>query len=250
VNPKKDWKSHIKQRVVRLHERAEQSLEQVRTRLLILSTPRSGSSLFCDVLNQSGQTGWALEWFHPLLLEAQAELLGTQQLNFSDYFKTLLCKTVSPQGVFSFKLHIDHYQSLKDQGVDFTQFKFDRVYYIFRQQKLEQAHSFAKALQTRQWRHNYSADKTGVTVTPEQMLQALYSLNHNEDLYQRDWRGRVDREFFYEDFSQLQQTTAFNQVFEDLGLSPPTEGWATKLQKQRNEQDVHELARIRQYLMP
>src|SRR5215470_9144261 len=130
-------------------------------RIAILSTPRSGSTFFCESLAGTGLFGKPEEWLNPRRVEACRQLRGGETINLGDYLGYVLNRTTSDNGVFSIKIQIDQYQSWKDQkNFDPFDLRFDAVFYVYRRDKVAQAHSYAKAVMTDQWR-SYFGSKPG-----------------------------------------------------------------------------------------
>jgi LPS sulfotransferase NodH len=117
----------------------------------VLSTPRTGSSVFCAVLERNG-LGWPVEWFSDLYMAQVAEILGTPELNFWDYLRTVVLGSYRPESnVFGVNFHVNQYRWLKERGGDILAIGFDRGYYLHRRNKVKQAYSFAKSTKTGFW---------------------------------------------------------------------------------------------------
>lgn len=156
---------------------------------LVCATPRSSSTFLCTVLANTGIAGCPEEYFQPPLVLPQdyfetegstsiAELLsGTwpdseyvertvwESANYADYLAKVMQEGTTPNGVFGAKLmwgHLDyfiekvrsiaHYRQL---GVsDLLSSVFPNLHYIWvrRQDKLRQAVSLWKAIQTWTWK--------------------------------------------------------------------------------------------------
>ncbi len=72
----------------------------VHKKILILSTDRTGSNLFCDVLTHTGLCGQPQEWFKTDFFNAYLKLPGNEKASFQDYLKSLLQNTTSSNGFF------------------------------------------------------------------------------------------------------------------------------------------------------
>lgn len=120
---------------------------------MVATTPRSGSSLFAFLCHQTRSLGFPLEYFTPLnrdLMCARLEL--GSQTPLPDYLAALLDIRVSPNGVFSFKLHHDELADFETAGgLALPQFEDLRVIHLERRDILSQAISLSIADQTNQW---------------------------------------------------------------------------------------------------
>lgn len=122
----------------------------------ICSTPRTGSSLLCDLLIKAG-VGAPDEYFHrrkhiPMLL-SHFRLLGLRasRVTVHDYIETLKQNRTTPNGYFGFKVHRGQFKWLIDNcdlGQCFPNLKY---VYISRRDVVAQAVSESKAVQTKQW---------------------------------------------------------------------------------------------------
>lgn len=123
---------------------------------VICSTPRTGSSLLCDLLTRVG-VGVPMEYFHrrnhvPKFL-SHYRLLGLNAANVTmqDYIDAIKRNRTTPNGYFGFKAHRGQFKWLIDNcdlGQCFPSLKY---VYVFRADTIAQAVSESKAVQTRQW---------------------------------------------------------------------------------------------------
>lgn len=207
-------------------------------KLMILSTPRSGSSLFCDVLNQTGMIGRCTEWFNLRYIKAYGKLRQRQNIDFTAYIRFLVEKSVQGTGVFAVNMHIENYIRLLKSDVDPLKLvNFDHFIYIKRGDKIAQAVSLALALKTDRW----SADATtqpGSDATPEfeEITKALLRLIQAEKRYRMQFRPRVAAEFQYEEFSDLDKPGSFIKLFNLLGIDlEPDQTFASNMQIMRTD---------------
>ena len=77
----------------------------VKKGLLVLSTRRSGSSMFCDVLSRTGEIGLCEEWFNVHYIGAYLQVMGKADVNMVDYLTFVAEKTVRDTGVFAVPSH-------------------------------------------------------------------------------------------------------------------------------------------------
>jgi thiol-disulfide isomerase/thioredoxin len=122
---------------------------------LICATERTGSYLFCDALRATGIAGRPEECFRPHLLAPFSK--ASDPHAYRVYVQRVLLEGMTPNGVFEAKLHwshLEHLQTLPEyQGIPLAEllvgiFPNLRYIHISRRDKLRQAVSFWKAMQT------------------------------------------------------------------------------------------------------
>ena len=164
---------------------------------LICATPRSGSTLLCEALTNTGVAGNPKEYFESLKVSGQprrpgeyftsfespeiAELLGghsrldnrptaTQSIsNYADYLAQVLQEGTTPNGVFGAKLMWGYFDDFISNLWDIPSYRemspphllstiFPNLHYIWvtRSDKVRQAISLWKAIQTWTWREDES----------------------------------------------------------------------------------------------
>ncbi len=168
---------------------------QPRISYLVCATPRSGSTLLCEALTNTGLAGYPKEYFEalketglprsprdyfkktsdPELLDlignysrgdnATAPVL-TGFASYSDYLASVLAKGTTPNGVFGAKLMWGYLEDFLSYLRDIPAYKdlpvpqlftiiFPNLHYIHisRRDKVRQAISLWRAIQTWSWRH-------------------------------------------------------------------------------------------------
>ena len=224
--------------------------EQIRKKIAIISTPRCGSSLFCNVLLNTGMFGNPLEWFNPRFVAGYKHFFKLEQVNLHTYLDFILKKTTSPNGVFSVKFHVSHYHKLMDTcNYDLFSLNFDRVYYLSRRDKLAQAVSLHRALLTDQWTSTTrEVDELPEKTSRSSVLQQLLYIGNSEDFYESHLESHVDGTYYYEDYRNLTETNIFNQVMSDCGISGDDFNWETSLAQQSDSVSQDELRAMKKYL--
>lgn len=132
------------------------------TSYLILATPRSGSYLCCESLINTHLAGYPTEYFGPLQTMALLKRLGTS--NSAEWLAWIIKKGTTPNGVFGGKIiwqfHEDlvdrlraiaGYEKLSMPEVLSTAFPNLRYIWMTRRDKVRQAISYWKAIQTNTW---------------------------------------------------------------------------------------------------
>jgi LPS sulfotransferase NodH len=196
--------------------------------------------------------GQAMEWLNIRHMTAYSKFFGIiGAFDLSDYLDFLMRKTTSKNGVFAVNIHISNYLNMLNHKFNAFDMKFDYCYYLYRRKKIDQAYSLAKARITDKW----SADsKPARELPPEirytKVLEALLSIGKWEEVYRAHIQPHISREYFYEDFSRLSKTSAFDEVLSDLGITDTCLVTSTSLKRQRLSSDTSEIEKINNYLMP
>jgi LPS sulfotransferase NodH len=135
---------------------------QPHTSYLICSTMRSGSYLLCEALQQTGLAGRPSEYF----LEHTMPILSRQWdiSSYSGYLNKVIEVATTPNGVFGMKVHLHQflplldtlqqlpwYRGLEAKALLSTVFPNLAYIWIMRRDKVRQAVSTLKALQTNIW---------------------------------------------------------------------------------------------------
>ena len=139
---------------------------------LIFATPRSGSYLLCEALTNTGLAGQPLEHF------SQYKIVGRGQ-SMADYLDLIMGKTTSPNGVFGAKIIWQFFEDFIDEVRTIAGYRdvavcelmpaiFPGLRYIWitRRDKVRQAVSYWKAVQSGVW-----ANLDGFAVTASTVLQ-------------------------------------------------------------------------------
>jgi LPS sulfotransferase NodH len=204
--------------------------------LLLLSTPRSGSTLFADVLNNTGQIGLCEEWFNNEYFLAWCEVLGCD-FDVHKYLNFVARKSIGNTKVFALKWHITQLVYMVQEfniGVD--SLPFDHIVWLYRLDKVGQAISFAKATITNQMRHDEEAEKPE-DVSSALVARYLWNIMRQEELFDINFSERVDARYSYERFRNLDvppDACCYAEVLKALGKKPPTK-LETTLKKQANQ---------------
>jgi len=208
----------IFEKVQLLAPRSEPASHHVDKKVLILSTDRTGSNFFCDVLARTGLCGQPQEWFKTDFFNAYLKISGNEKASFQDYLKSLLLNTTSPNGVFSVKVHIRQMIELESRGFNVLDLNFDHVVYLYRKNKVDQAVSFAKALKTGQWVADIKGSDGSKTVANFEISEALNTILKMQNIYEEKYMNVVADEYFYEDFTDKKNTKVFQRFFSLIGL--------------------------------
>jgi trehalose 2-sulfotransferase len=115
----------------------------------VCALPRSGSSLLCELLFTTDLAGAPGEYFDAAMMKRFRRRWGAE--SFDDYLRTLLAKKTGPNGAFGFKAHF--FQLIEAFPGSSLEAAFPRLrhVYITREDRLRQAISWARAIQTHRW---------------------------------------------------------------------------------------------------
>jgi LPS sulfotransferase NodH len=117
---------------------------------MVATSPRSGSTYFCLLLWRSGVLGAPMEYLNFKSSGGIVERLGGGSI--TDYWGELRRLRTSPNGVFGFKIFVGNYvQTLKIHPDLVPHIQSDRVIYLRRLDKIAQAVSHLKAIQSGSW---------------------------------------------------------------------------------------------------
>ena len=218
-------------------------LSDMRRKVLILSTPRSGSTLFCDVLNRYGGLGECKEWFNFRYLLAYQRVTGVETIDIVEYFKFIVSRTLRGSDTFVANIHIGDYRKLLERDVDLLNINFDVILYLRRKKKLLQAISLSKAKLSDQWEAGTQPLLHCPTQPPISLISSsLNELLQDEHFYEENLRAMAALEFEYETISGPCATVGFKALFDILSIETIPATFETRLQRQSN-QDASDLAR-------
>ncbi len=218
-------------------------------KIAVISTPRCGSKLFCESLASTGRFGQPREWMNPRYLKAYAQVFGVKDVTARDYLRFVMSKTTTANGVFTLNFHVEQYMSWRKKGIDLLDLKFDKLFYVFRKDKLAQALSLAKARLTDQWtagiepRRNVAAPE----IKTSAILRALHDLSVQEEFYDAHLARHVDCTYCYEDYAA--SDACFHDVLERAGIEHrDVASFSSGRIQQRGDDDAARLRDLVAYL--
>jgi LPS sulfotransferase NodH len=150
---------------------------------VVCSVPRSGSSLLCELLCLSGVAGAPTEYLDAEQRRRFCEAWGARDLD--EYVAMLLDKKTSPNGVFGLKTHFDQMGATLGDRDLFDVFGDLRVVYIRRADHVEQAVSYAIAMQSNQWASTHAA--TGPAVFDRAQITRLLDQIERDEQRWEEW---------------------------------------------------------------
>jgi LPS sulfotransferase NodH len=185
---------------------------------LVCSIPRSGSTLLCDLLMSTGVAGHPIEYFHPSRMEGLWREWEVDSID--DYVGRLLAERTGANGVFGAKVHWGQYNPAFGDRDPRELFPSLRLVSIRRVDRLRQAISWVRALQSEEWRARGGAPaEERATFDAEEIRRKLTRIENDE----AGWSGLFERhgiaplEVTYEQLVEHREETAA-AVADHLGL--------------------------------
>jgi LPS sulfotransferase NodH len=213
-------------------------MEKVAVSYLVCATERSGSTLLCELLSGTGVAGRPEEYFErlsdtgrprqpreyfeddPEIAEGLPELLPPEpQPAWSERLGDALERGTTPNGVFGAKMMWAYLPGFLAHGEPEEQLGPLRWVHVDREDKLSQAISLWRAIQTSQWRAEDGADRAEPVFDAAAIAHLKRRLEDHGDRW-RAWfaeRGIEPLEIRYEAFAADPHRTVC-RVLEHLGL--------------------------------
>jgi LPS sulfotransferase NodH len=217
---------------------------EVRTTFCVLSTPRSGSTYFCDTLNHTTELGWTEEWFNPEYFYAWQQVTD---LDFAldKYVTWVIEHTQRDTGVFGVHWHIAQvFEMLKNFRFGLDNFKFDHVFYLRRRDKIAQATSMARAVKSDQFRH-YEVCQDYELPGYTDIARALHIIIDHEAAYDTHLKDESHMTYWYEEYQNSPPT--FDKIMRRLGIEAQ-DTYSTGLKKQQTANTRQLIRDFKDYL--
>ena len=216
--------------------------------LLILCTPRSGSTFFSESLNACGKLGFCDEWFNYDYFDAWAQVTSLP-FNLQQYIDWVAKKTLRNTGVFTLKCHVGQFVAMnQDHKLGIETMDFTHVVHIYRKDKIAQAVSLVKAAATGKFR---SCDvATGeYQMSRASIAEALANIIKFEQFLASYLKKYIDASVAYEDFWASPDLDC-NEVLSALGKAPchPADFNVTTIKKQADKRNFDAASDFRLHL--
>jgi trehalose 2-sulfotransferase len=257
---------------------------------LVCATQRSGSTLLCELLRATEVAGVPDEFFErlrgtglarqprqyfedPSVQDIAEQLTPTvpgrpeQPGEFEPWLRYVLQRGTTPNGVFGAKMmwnYLDEFRLRMAElpGLDDLSFNerlqavFPRLKIIFirRRDKVAQAVSLWKAIQTQQWRtesesgsEQVEADDSPGVEYDYRAIEHLLNELHRWDARWEDWfhaTGRDPIRVFYDEFT-LGRAATIGRVLDALGIDPPAPEGKKPMRRQADDRSRDWVARFR-----
>ena len=215
---------------------------QPHTSYLICATPRCGSTLLCEALKNTGLAGQPEECFLPANEDFWKELWGIS--SYTDYIARVIKEGTSSNGVFGAKIiwwqfddfvgklrSIPGYERLPAPELLSTVFPNLHYIWVTRSDKMRQAVSLEKAMQTKVWA---TIDETSLDRTPlsdSQLKESYMNKLKVSGHHPLAWLYRSpSTEELYFDFAHIDfllgmiklHEVAWRKYFAENGITPFT----------------------------
>jgi LPS sulfotransferase NodH len=179
----------------------------MRQSYIVASSPRSGSTYFCRLLGQSGLLGTPSEVLNPGF-----DLKGFKNRfkasSPADYIAELIARRTAKSGVFGLKAHFENFEGfLKEYPALLDVLSPVTYIYINRRDRVAQAVSMARALQTNQWSSQAHDGKK-----PE--------LRYNRELIANAMKEVELQDAGWLNWFKAKNITPFRLTYEDLLADP------------------------------
>jgi trehalose 2-sulfotransferase len=150
---------------------------------IVASSFRSGSTLLCTRLWQTGVLGAPWEYLNDNF-ELGDMMRRLRAASPAEYIDRLLACRTSSNGVFGLKAHFQHFQAGLSRFPTLLERLGKPVFVsINRRDKLAQAVSMAKAFQTKSWTSLVSPDRSALRYDKDHIAQCLEEI----EAQRRDW---------------------------------------------------------------
>ena len=179
----------------------------MRQSYIVASSPRSGSTYFCRLLGQSGLLGTPSEVLNPGF-----DLKGFKNCfkasSPADYIAELIARRTAKSGVFGLKAHFENFEGFLKEYPALLDVLSPMTYiYINRGDRVAQAVSMARALQTNQWSSQGQEGKK-----PE--------LRYNRELIANAMKEVELQDAGWLNWFKAKNITPFRLTYEDLLADP------------------------------
>lgn len=202
-------------------------LRHVTDRYLVASAERTGSTLLCEFLWATKLAGYPAEYFSPAFLKPLSQRWGCRGLGA--YVAALYRKRVGANGVFGFKLHFSQFEKRfcdeKGTAHGLAQlnlfFPGCKIIRISRRDRIAQALSFYRALQSKQWILSHGDVPAAQAATYD--FPTILKCWRRVDRAERKWARTLQNfkgdllDLTYEDLTQDMASTV-GDVFAWLGV--------------------------------
>jgi LPS sulfotransferase NodH len=208
---------------------------------IVCATPRSGSSLLCELLASTELAGAPSEVFDRNQMHEFRRVWAVD--TFDEYLDALMAKKTSPNGVFGIKTHYHQLieafgdvESLVVRPGDLDgRFPNLHLVYIKRLDHIRQAVSFARATQTEQWTSAHDSSPEPPSYDREQIGSLLDWIEREEVAWERFFAESTAPLFriVYEELADAIEETIIQVMrFLDIDLPPSFEAPAPTIQRQ------------------
>lgn len=169
----------------------------VRMRYLILSQARTGGTFLCEALQRSGHAGMPFEYLNPAAIRMFARRIGAgNKIALQRLIGALERHRTGANGVFGMQLHVEQLATLigTQESRKRWIWRNDRIVMLYRRDKLAQAVSLERSLQSSAWHR--TAGETGERYPAEWTIDPWIIARHIANLGQQEQIIRASLESF------------------------------------------------------
>lgn len=170
---------------------------------VIASAYRAGSTMLATTLWEKGAFGAPWDYFNFENKEMDIMMARLGAASLDEYVAKLFELRVSSNGVFSTKTHFHHFNSALQQSAELRRRLADARYlYVNRRDKIAEAISMAKALQTNSWMSFASARRAPLFYSREFIGDCLREVMRQTEDWWR-WFGSCAIEPYVVDYEEF-----------------------------------------------
>lgn len=161
----------------------------VRMRYLIVSQARTGGTFLCEALRNSGHAGMPFEYLNPAAIKIIAQRIGGgHSITLKRLIQAIESKRTGANGVFGMIFHLEQLSRPVRSFDDLKRWvrRNDRVVMLYRRDKLAQAVSLERSIQSSAW--HMTAGETGErypaawTIDPWVIARHVSNLGQQEQI--------------------------------------------------------------------
>ncbi|MEX2201285.1 MAG: Stf0 family sulfotransferase [Dongiaceae bacterium] len=213
----------------------------VRLRYLVLSQPRTGGTFLCEALERSGAAGVPAEYLNPAARMALSRRFGAVRgMSLPRLMEELHRRRTTSNGVFGLHLHLEQLRKplQTEQRIVEWLGTFDRIIFLYRRDKLAQAVSLDRALQTSRWFQSAGTESSSapVEMRPAGLAGHIMRLFEQEAVL-REHVHAIGRPVLELDYESLDNDfmAVWPKVTAFLGILPvPADAVLPELQRMRD----------------
>lgn len=151
----------------------------------IAATPRTGSTYLSLKLWQLGCAGAPLEYLNPPFMRILDERFKSNR-DLRALWNMVRKYRTSPNGIFGYKIFMQNYVDIGKYNPSFLRrICPPKIIYLFRQDKISQAVSYARAIQSKIWVKNPTKDIKSYTLDDSLVDKCLHMINLQYDFWRR-----------------------------------------------------------------
>lgn len=213
---------------------------QPRRIYVVASTPRTGSTLLCRSLWDTGLAGAPKEYLNPMQLRdwevrmgttpsrlrhqlldgrrlALISSLGWNETRLDDHLKRVMALRTGPGGLFGMKLHAHHHRKWFAQNRLTERFGEVTWVRIIREDRLAQAISWERALQSGRWAAHQPVDERTTHYSRGAITRRLRAIERDEIWWRDRLAGERVLQFSYETL-RVRRARCVREVLAYLGV--------------------------------